>query len=344
MKKFISIALVACLTFVLAACGGKSGDNAGTPSESAPAGEASSGKTYTFKLTHITQPTHIWHKTAEKFKEELQARSGGRMNLDIFPAGQLGAEKDMVTQIQTGALDFGIITNAYMSSSWEEFNAWFMPFVFDTIDEAAAARTSDEAKQILDSISNDGLIGMDYIFAGNRHILMKSTTVSSPDDVKGKKMRITGSPSINDFWTSLGAGPTPMPLPEVFQSLQTGVIDGIDIDLDALMTEKLYEVAKNFTVTNHMVWPGVVVMSKSVYESMPAEDQQIVKEALQAAVEWGNQESAKLEVENLEALKEKGGSVVELTNREAFTAVKDSIYSKYSSNAAIKAFLDKFAK
>jgi len=344
LKKYVSAVLVLCLTIVLAACGGKSGGNEGSSGGSAPEEGASGGKTYTFKLTHITQPTHIWHKTSLKFNEELQARSGGRMKVDIFPAGQLGTEKDMVTQIQSGALDFGIITNAYMSSSWEAFNAWFMPFVFDTIDEAAEARKSDEARNILNTISNDGLVGLDYIFAGNRHILMKSTTVSTPDDVKGKKMRITGSPSINDFWTSLGAGPTPMPLPEVFQALQTGVIDGIDIDLDALMTEKLYEVAKNFTVTNHMVWPGVVVMSKAVYDSMPDEDRQIVLEALAAAVEWGNQESAKLEIENLEALKAQGGTVVELQNREAFTAVKDSIYNKYSSNELIKAFLDKFAK
>ncbi len=346
MKKTISVILVLCLTFVLAACGSSgSNESSSSPSGSPAASEgASSGKTYSFRLTHITQPTHIWHKTAEKFNEELQARSGGRMKVDIFPAGQLGAEKDMVTQIQSGALDFGIITNAYMSSSWEEFNAWFMPFVFDSIDEAAAARTSEQSKKILDSVSGQGLLGMDYIFAGNRHILMKSTTVSTPDDVKGKKIRITGSPSINDFWTGLGAGPTPMPLPEVFQSLQTGVIDGIDIDLDALMTEKLYEVAKNFTVTNHMVWPGVVVMSKSVYDTMPPEDQKIVTEAMQAAVEWGNKESAALEAKNLEALKSQGGTVTELTNRESFTAVKDSIYGKYSSNAVIKEFLDAFAK
>ncbi len=351
MKKSMVFVLFLCLSLIVAACGSSggsegSGGSGGSEASSSPASSdaAAGGKSYTFRFTHINQTTHIWHKTAEKFKEELEARSGGRMKVEIFPASQLGPEKDMVTQIQSGAIDFGIITNAYIASNAEEFNAWFMPFVFNSVDEAAAARTSEPAKKILDSLSSRNMVGLDYIFAGNRHILMKSTTVSTPDDVKGMKMRITGSPSINDFWTAVGAGPTPMPLPEVFQALQTGVIDGVDIDLDALMTEKMYEVAKHFTVTNHMVWPGIFLMSKTVYDAMPAEDQQIVKEAVQAAVEWGNKESAALEISNLEALKGQGVTVTELTNRESFTAVKDQIYGKYSSNPLIKEFLDTFAK
>jgi tripartite ATP-independent transporter DctP family solute receptor len=332
--------LLICLSLVAAACGGSGGNTASEPS----AGEASVGKTYNFKFTHNNQTTHIFHKTAVKFQEELEARSGGRMKVEIFPAAQLGPEKDTVAQIQTGALEMGIITNAYLASNAEAFNAWFMPFVFNSVEEAAAARNSEPAKKILETLGDQGMVGLDFIFAGNRHILMKSTSVSTPDDLKGKKIRITGSPSITDFWTSVGAGPTPMPLPEVFQALQTGVIDGIDIDLDALMTEKLYEVAKHFTVTNHMAFPGVFLMNKTLFDSMSAEDQQIVREAAQAAVEWGNQESAALETSNLEALKAQGVTVTELANREAFTAVKDDIYSKYSSNPIIKEFLDTFAK
>jgi len=339
-KSFAFIIALICLSLVAAACGGSGGSaTSGSPSD-----EASGGQTYEFRFTHNNQTSHIFHKTAEKFREELETRSGGRMTVKIFPAAQLGPEKDTVAQIQAGALDMGIITNAYLASNAEAFNAWFMPFVFHSVEEAAAARESEPAKKILETLGEQGMVGFDFIFAGNRHILMRTETVETPDDLKGKKIRITGSPSITDFWTAVGAGPTPMPLPEVFQALQTGVIDGIDIDLDALMTEKLYEVAKHFTVTNHMAFPGVFLMNKEKFESMPAEDQQIIRDAVKAAVDWGNRESAAMEIRNLEDLKATGVTVTELANRDAFTAVKDEIYNKYSSNPIIKEFLDTFAK
>lgn len=323
------------LSLVLAGCGGGSQTRESTEGQAAGQG----GKTYTFKLAHITQPTHIWHKTANKFNEELKARSNGRMKVETFPAGQLGAEKDMVQQLETGTLDFGIITNAYMSTRSEEFNAWFMPFLFSDIEKAAAARNSEPSKKILEGLSKQGLLGMDYIFAGNRHVLMKNTSVTKPEDLKGKKIRILGSPSIQDFWKAVGAGPTPMPLPEVYTGLQTGVIDGIDIDLDALMTEKYYETAKNFTLTNHMAWPGVVMANKAKFEAMSPEDQKIVADAMKAAVEWGNKESVNLEKKNLDDLKTKGVTVTELSNNDSFKPIRDELYAKYSKNPLIKEFI-----
>lgn len=333
-KKLTGI-ISACLsaTLLLTAC--SSGNQ---PSHSA---DPSAGATYSFKLTHITQPTHVWHQTAEKFAEELKTRSDNRMTVEIYPAGQLGPEKDMVQQLETGALDFGLITNGYMSTRLESLNAWFMPFVFDNLEEATQARSSEPAKEMLKALDNQGLVGMDFMFAGNRHILMKQSIVSSPEDAKGKKVRILGSPAIQDFWTALGAGPTPMPLPEVYTSLQTGVIDGIDIDLDALVTEKYYENAKHLTLSNHMTFPSVVVMSKATQAKLSPEDQQIVNEAMKAAVDWGVQEAVARETKNLEELKTLGIEIQELKDISAFNQIKNDIQKKYAEkDPLIKAFLE----
>ena len=96
---------------------------------------------------------------------------------------------------------------------------------------------------------------MTFIFAGNRHLLMKNGHISSMEDLAGKEIRIIGSPLFQTFWERTGAGPTAMPLSEVYTSLQTGVIDGMDIDLDALVTEKYYETTKYLTLTNHATFP-----------------------------------------------------------------------------------------
>ncbi|MBP1154077.1 MULTISPECIES: TRAP transporter substrate-binding protein [unclassified Paenibacillus] len=338
MKKKFSLVLAATLSLslILAACGGNSQNEGSGAGKDA----GQEGKTYTFKMAHITQPTHIWHKTSEKFNEEVSARSNGRIKVETFPAGQLGPEKDMIQQLETGTIDFAIITNALMSTRAEEFNAWFMPYLLSDIDSAVAARNSEPAKKLLAGLDKQGLVGMDYIMAGNRHVLMKNTSVTNPDDLKNKKIRIIGSPSIQDFWKAVGSAPTPMPLPEVYTALQTGVIDGVDIDLDALMTEKYYEIAKNFTITNHMPWPGVVMMNKAKFDGLSPEDQKIVSEAMKAAVEYGSKESIAMEKKNLEDLKSKGATVTELTNTESFAKIRDDIYTKYSSNAMIKEFIE----
>ncbi|GAB7386415.1 TRAP transporter substrate-binding protein [Bacillaceae bacterium] len=331
--------LVFSALFLLSACGGKSAAPAGN--SHGQGNSSASGQSYTFKLTHVTQPTHVWHKTAEKFNEELQKRSNGRMKVDIFPASQLGTEKDMMQQLESGTIDFGFMTNGYMSTRSESLNGWFMPFLFENLEQASKARETEAAKQMLKELEKQGLIGMDFIFAGNRHVLMKSGSVSKPEDLKGKKVRIIGSPAIQEFWTALGAGPTPMPLPEVYTALQTGVIDGIDIDLDALVTQKYYEIAKDLTLTNHMTFPSVIVMSKASYDKLSPEDQKIVTEAMKAAVDWGIQEAIKREKTNLEEVKAKGVNVVELTDKSGFNAVKEQIYKQYSEkNPIIKAFIE----
>ena len=162
-----------------------------------------------------------------------------------------------------------------MSTREVSLNSWFMPFLFSDLEDANKMRESEETKKMLEELGSQGLLGLDIAFAGNRHILMKDGFIGSPEDLKGKKIRIIGSPAMQSFWEKTGSGPTAMPLPEVYTSLQTGVIDGMDIDLDALVTEKYYENAKYLTLTNQMTFPTVVVMSQARFDKLSEEDQEI---------------------------------------------------------------------
>ncbi|MFC0295910.1 TRAP transporter substrate-binding protein [Geobacillus jurassicus] len=327
----ISIVLAMICSIFLTACGNGNNETNGKTGEA----------TYVFKLGHVTQESHVWHQTALKFGEELEKLSNGRMKLQIYPASQLGQEKDMVQQLETGSLDFGFLTNAYMSTRQQSLNAWFMPFVFPNLEEASKMRNSTVAGEMLEELKSQGLIGFDFIFAGNRHVLMKDGFVNSPNDVKGKKVRIIGSPVMQDFWKEIGAGPTAMPLSEVYTSLQTGVIDGVDIDLDALVTEKYYENAKYLTITNHMTFPAVVVMSKQKFDSLSPEDQEIIKKALKTACDWGVKEAIARETKNLETLKSAGVQVQQLEQLGDFEKVAKEIQEKYAHESpVIKKFLE----
>jgi len=342
MKKrksvLFSLASIALL-FTMAACGSNTATPP-TPSASSGSPATEGNTTYTFKYAHVAQPTHIANKVAEKFKQELDTRSNGRMKLDIFPASQLGSEKDMLQQIQAGAIDFGSITNAYLSTRSESFNGWFMPFLFPDLESAVKAAKKDASLKMLQELDQQNLIGVGYVFSGNRHILMKTGAISSPEQLKGKKIRIIGSPAIQDFWNETGAGATPMPLPEVYTALQTGVIDGIDIDLDALVTQKYYEIAKDLTMSNHMTFPSVAIMSKAAISKLNADDQKIVMDAFNAAIDWGLEESIKVEKNNLEEVKNQGVTIVEFSDKEAFQPISEKIYKGYGEkNETIKSFI-----
>ena len=321
-------AVVASTLLLLAACGGTEAETGGN-------NESGEGDTYKFKVAHVVQESHIWHKTAEKFSEELESLSDGRMTMEIYPASQLGLEADMVQQLETGAIDFGFLTNAYMSTREVSLNSWFMPFLFEDLEEAAKMRDSEETKNMLESLGSQGLLGMDIAFAGNRHILMNDGFIESPADLKGKKIRIIGSPAMQSFWEKTGAGPTAMPLPEVYTSLQTGVIDGMDIDLDALVTEKYYENAKYLTLTNQMTFPTVAVMSQASYDKLSTEDQEIVKTAMKNAVDWGVLEAIEREESNLAELESQGVEVLHLEDSSSFEAISNEVREEYANKSEI---------
>lgn len=295
---------------------------------------------HTFKLTTIVQPTHVWAKTAEKFNEELQARSNGRIKVEIYTSSQLGQEKDMIQQLESGVVDFGFITNAYMSTRAPYFNAWFLPFLFDNTDEVIQMRYSETARQMLDKLGEQRIVGMDYLFTGNHHFLMAKGAIDSPDDLQGQKMRTTGASIINETLEEFGATPTSIPINEIYTALQTGVVGGIHASVDGIITQRFQEVAEDYSLISAFAFPAIVVASEKTMDNLSSEDRKIVNEAMKAAVDWGIQEAIKVDREDLSKLKEEGLNIHELENKDEFRKEVHDIYEKYSEqDPLVKQFI-----
>lgn len=336
IKSLVLLLVISLIVFATAACSGNVSSKTASKSEK--------GATYHFKLAHITPTDHMWHKAAEKFKDELETRSEGRMKLEIYPASQLGTEADMVQQISAGSIDFGFITAAYLSSRAEAFTAWFAPYAFKDIEEANDARDTEIAKKILATMDDQGIKGLDYLFAGNRVMLFKDKEVKKPEDMTGLKLRVTPSPPLQEFYKSLGASPESLPLPEVYAAIQTGVIDGMDMDLDAAITNKYHEVVEYGAVTNHMVWPAVAMINKASYDKMPEGDQNIIDEAIKAAADYSASTRSAQEKEFQKILSNEGMKVYEL-EAEVFKPYIDKFDKKYrKGDPLIQEFLDTFRK
>jgi tripartite ATP-independent transporter DctP family solute receptor len=336
IKRSVACLMVMMLLLVTAACGGETSSTEPASTE----GGDGAAKTYSFKLAHITPTNHMWHLAAEKFGEELDKLSDGRMKVEIYPNSQLGSEADMVQQIQSGSIDFGFITAAYMSSRSPSFAAWFAPYAFDSLEEAHEARKSEVAQKILATLDQQGLAGLDYLFAGQRVMLFKDKEVKAPEDMKGLKLRVTPSPPMQEFYRSTGASPEGLPLPEVYAAVQTGVIDGMDMDLDAAITNKYYEVVKHGAVTNHMVWPAIALANKGTFEGLSEEDQQIVRDALTAAADYSVTTRSAQEEEFKKTLSDNGMNIYKMT-ADQFKEQIDQFDQKYGpTDALIQEFID----
>lgn len=341
--------IVLLAMFALVACSGDDAEessaedtdaDADTSTEEAAEGTAE-GETYEFKLGHIAPPDHVFNDTAVKLGEELEERSGGRMTLELYPGGQLGSDADMVQQLETGSLDFGFITNAYLTSKSDAFSAWFAPFLFDSYEAAQEASETDIAKEILATLDDQGLKALDYFFSGHR-TMMFTEKIETPEEIEGLTLRVTPSPALEDWYRLLGASPESISLPDVYQSAQTGVIDGMEMDLDVAIASNFNEVTGYAAMTNHMVWPAVMIINKDLYEGMSEEDQQIIDESIAAASEFGTSQRAGQEEEFMQILEERGMELYDM-DEALFESYKNEFDEKYKAlDPLIEEFIDTF--
>ncbi|MDT8861368.1 TRAP transporter substrate-binding protein [Alkalihalobacillus sp. MEB130] len=329
---------------VLAACGSSesSGDTGQTPGESTnDSDDAVVGETTVLRMAHLMDTSNVWHITAEKFKEEIETLSEGRYTIEIYPNGEIGTEADMYQQLGSGNIDLMFSSLANLTGSYEEFGAWFVPYLFDNLDQAYEMGQTDEAKQILDLVEPDNVVSLGYVLNGMRQ-LNTVDPVTELSHYQGERIRVVPSPTIVDWYNRIGASPTPMSFGEVFSALQQGVIEGVDNDLTSILSGKHYEVAKHVTLTNHFAWGGASLVNADFWNTLSEEDQLLFQEAY-ANTEAFNVELAKERTDlDIAELEENGVEIHELENRDEILTLAQEMQEAYNAESEIiAAFIDK---
>ncbi len=238
-----------------------------------------------FKLGLITPPSHVWTTSAESFGRSLEEATDGRLSLIVYPAQQLGNEAQILQQLQTGAVDMAFLTVAEVSNRVPDFGAFYAPYLVGDIAGAAEMLRSKEALALLEQLPEEtGVFGIAYGMAGMRQILSRYP-VSSAVDLKGRKIRITPFAPIRDFYESLGAAPTPMPLASVYDALANGQVDAIDMDMESIIKMKYHELADSVLLSDHMMFPMVGLVSARVWVRLDEADQNIIRELMTAELD-----------------------------------------------------------
>ena len=278
MKKLISVMLV--LVLVLAAMTGCGNTKSGDEEQS----QGTEEQSYTLRLGHVTQTTHPFHIGAEKFAEKVAEKSNGRITIEIYPARALGDDREILEQVMNNTIDMGVISGPVFSAYTPVIDTLQLPFMLNTYEKELAAVQTDEMSALLDSLSQFNLKGLGVFEGGMRHLANAKKPITTPDDLKGLKLRTTQSDLVMEIISSLGANPTPMAYGEVYTGLQTKVIDGEEINLTSISSEKHYEVLTNVTEMGLFPFPGICVMSQTKFNSLPETDQHIIAEAAKEAM------------------------------------------------------------
>lgn len=285
------------------------------------------------RLGLITPPSHIWTKAAEDFATDLAEASDGAHTITVFPAQQLGSEAEMMQQLQTGALDMAFLTIAEVSNRVPDFGAFYAPFLAKDISHAGRILQSDLAARMLEDLpAKAGVVGIGYAMAGLRQIEAKGN-VDSAADLEGKKLRITPFKPILDFYNLLGAAPTPMPLPAVYDALANGQVDAIDMDAEMIWKMKYYEQAETVIVSNHMMFPMVGLVSAKVWKGLSEDDRALISELMKKRLDETIATFIVKDQEWLEEVRDAGANFMEV-GPEFFGDVPgdwDAIWSEKSS-------------
>lgn len=330
--KFMFLTLLVLSFGIFAGCGSDdtSDDNESTNNE----------VERTLKITHVGSEDHVLNLSSEIFKEEVEKNSEGRIEVELFPAMQLGGESDMMEQMKNGSLDIAPITVATLASRSESFNAWLMPYTFEDLEGAYEMTESDIGEEILNSLSEDeGVIPLDYFMIPPRHI-SSPEKIETLDDFKGKKIRITPAEAIGDFYEALGAVPTAMEQQEIYNALQTGVIDGMDSDLESVIVNRFFEISENLNLTRHNHWTMGVLFSEKVWDELSEEDRDIVQDAVKEASEFSYEYVLESEDKFKNDLEENGVEIVEFKEMDEIKKIAEEVHEEYSSNPLIEEFMN----
>lgn len=280
------------------------------------------------KLGHPGALNHHYHEGALMFKDLVASKSNGEMEIVVFPANQLGKQRQLVEGAQLGTVEMVLTSDVLLSSFEKSMGVLNLPYIFNDIDHVSKVLDGEIGSYLSDKLSKKGLVVLGYWENGFRHVSNSKRPINTPEDLKGLKIRTPGGFVFVDTFNSYGASATPMSFGELYSALQLKTVDGQENPVAHVLTQKFFEVQKYLSLTSHIHVSEPLVMSKVIFESLDPKQQQILDEAAKEVAAWMRHEVQSLEDSQLEMLK--GKIEVNDADRTAFKAASTAVYEKHS--------------
>jgi C4-dicarboxylate-binding protein DctP len=261
------------------------------------------------KFSHVVSPDTPKGKGAQRFKELLEARSNGRVKVEVYPNSQLYKDKEELEALQLGSVQMLAPSLAKFGPlGVKEFEVFDLPFIFRD-DAAFRNTTATLGLELFKKLDAKGITGLSY-WDNGFHVMSANKPLHSVADFKGLKMRIQSSKVLDAQMRALGAIPQVMAFSELYQALQSGVVDGTEGTPSNYYTQKIFEVQKHITLSNHGHLAYAVVINKKFYDGLPADIRSVFDSAMRDATLYANAIAATENAMGLDKIKASGKSTV----------------------------------
>lgn len=268
------------------------------------------------KFSHVVAPDTPKGKGAEKFKELAEQRTGGKVKVEVYPNSQLYKDKEELEALQLGAVQMLAPSLAKFGPlGVKEFEVFDLPFILPNKEALRKVTDGPIGKSLLDKLGSKGITGLAYWDNGFK-IMSANRPLKTPADFKGLKMRIQSSKVLDAQMRALGALPQVMAFSEVYQALQTGVVDGTENPPSNMYTQKMHEVQKHATLSDHGYLGYAVIVNKRFWDGLPADVRTQLEGAMKDATIFANDIAQAENDAALDAMKKSGKT-------EFYTLTKD---------------------
>jgi tripartite ATP-independent transporter DctP family solute receptor len=273
----------------------------------------------------------------ENLGKKLEKATNGRLSVQMFAAMQLGGEKEAIEQAQVGAIQLARVSVGALGPVIDDLNVFNLPFLFRNTAHMQKVIDGEIGQELLGKVTNNqraGLVGICWMDAGARSLYDTKKPIKSIADLKGMKVRVMGSPMFVDMMNALGGNGVAMGYDQVFSALQTGVVDGAENNPPSFVFDNHYQVAKFYTLTEHLIVPEMLVFSRRTWDTLSKDDQaMLMKFGLEAQLEervlWD-----KYEKDALDKAKAAGIQIIEVLDKKPFQDAVKPVWDKYGPKFA----------
>jgi len=286
------------------------------------------------KFSHVVATDTPKGKGAEFFKKRAEELTQGKVKVDVYPNSSLYKDKEEMEALQLGAVQMlAPSLSKFGPLGVKEFEVFDLPYLFDNYDELHRVTQGKVGRQLLDKLDAKGITGLAYWDNGFK-VMSSNKPIRMPADFKGQKLRIQSSKVLEAQMRSLGVLPQVMAFSEVYQALQTGVVDGTENPPSNLYTQKMHEVQKFVSLTDHGYLGYAVIANKKFWDGLPADVRGKLEQAMKEATAHANKIAKDENEQALEAVRKSGKSQVIVPTPQEKAALKKALVTTHEEMGA----------
>lgn len=283
----------------------------------------------TVRLAHTANVSHVHHEAAEQFAKNIAARTNGKYEVQVYPAGELGDQPALAEQITLGALDMAVVSLGNMAMYDRRLNAMTAPFLFESYDHAHKVIDNFVMTWMNDGLAQHDAVGLAMFDYGFRQTTTQDIIVKTADDLKGVRIRVPPATGLLAAFDAIGANTQKIAYSELYTSLKQGVVDAEENPVFTILADSLFETQNQLALTSHYFDCQVFLANKTFFENLPEDDRKIFLEEAVKAQNLTREKISKGEAEVIKELQAKGMNVT-VPDRNSFVSKMQPAYDKIS--------------